>query len=146
MFQLQLDKMVAALKKNDPVCFLPFFKQSLVEKRGQELFTTLDHGATFVLIFNSKLSLSLLFSFSSSFLFFLSHQWWRRYWTSLSSSAGYTPALLTYWATWQGRWGPGEAQLPTLPGRWPSTSSRRKTTWPQLGPWLLRGRTGQTSK
>ena len=36
--------MVTALKNNQPVCFLPFFKQSLVEKRAHELLLTLDQG------------------------------------------------------------------------------------------------------
>ncbi|CAI7999674.1 L-fucose kinase [Geodia barretti] len=42
-FQLQLDRMVAALKNNELVCFLSFFKQSLVENRQHDLFATLDH-------------------------------------------------------------------------------------------------------
>ena len=45
-FQLQRDHMVSALKTNRPICFLPFFKQSLVEKRENELLVTLDHGET----------------------------------------------------------------------------------------------------
>ena len=36
--------MVSALKNSQPVCFLSFFKQSLVEKRAHELLITLDHG------------------------------------------------------------------------------------------------------
>ena len=47
-FQLQLDQMVDDLKNNEPVCFLPFFKQSLVEKRQQELIQTLDRGTSSV--------------------------------------------------------------------------------------------------
>ena len=45
-FQLQQDRMVASLKNNQPVCFLPFFKHSLVEGREHELLTTLDHGVS----------------------------------------------------------------------------------------------------
>ena len=43
-FQLQQERMVKALKQNQPVCFLPFFKHSLVENRQFELLTTLDNG------------------------------------------------------------------------------------------------------
>ena len=43
-FQLQQDQMVAALKGKRNICFLPFFKECLVEKRQKELFQTLDHG------------------------------------------------------------------------------------------------------
>lgn len=49
-FQLQQDRMVSALKNNQPVCFLPFFKHSLVEKREHELLATLDDGIHYMCI------------------------------------------------------------------------------------------------
>ena len=43
-FELQRQRMIAALKENQPVCFLPFFKESLVEKRELDILKTLDEG------------------------------------------------------------------------------------------------------
>lgn len=43
-FELQRQKMMAALKENAPVCFLPFFKDSLIDRREYDILSTLDQG------------------------------------------------------------------------------------------------------
>lgn len=43
-FQLQKERVVNALKENATVCFLSFFKASLIEKRQYEILSMLDQG------------------------------------------------------------------------------------------------------